>query len=176
MVSTAARLFRDRGIEGTSVAEIFAELGLTHGALYAQFPGGKEDLAAEAVEHAYAEMLDYWRAIAESHEPAEALKAIAASYLSIYHRDHPGEGCPTPSVGAEAGRRGGSVQSAYTRGLAGLLAFLSHLIPAESDAARRRAAIQMMATLVGAVLMSRAVDDAAVADEILGAIDFQLPF
>ncbi|TRW89169.1 TetR family transcriptional regulator [Mycolicibacterium sp. 018/SC-01/001] len=173
VVSTAARLFRQRGVEGTSVAEIFAELGLTHGALYAQFPGGKEDLAAEAIGQAFAEMQDYWRAIAASHEPADALKAVVASYLSADHRDHPENGCPTPSMAAEAGRRGGSVQSAFTRGLSGLLAILEQLMPEKSAARRRRAGIQTMATLVGAVLMSRAVDDAALADEILGAIDLQ---
>lgn len=173
VVSTASRLIRERGVEGTSVAEIFTELGLTHGALYAQFPGGKEELAAEAVGHAYAEMQEYWRAIAQSQEPAEALQAIVASYLSIDHRDHPGKGCPTPSMGAEAGRRGGAVQTAYTHGLAGLLAVLEPLMPGKSKSRRRRVAIRTMATLVGAVLMSRAVDDAAFADEILGAIDFQ---
>jgi AcrR family transcriptional regulator len=47
LVRAASRLFRERGIDGVGVAEISKKAGLTHGALYAQFPS-KEALAAEA--------------------------------------------------------------------------------------------------------------------------------
>lgn len=172
VVRVAARKFRQGGIEGTSVADIFGEVGLTHGAMYVQFPGGKETLAAEAIGQAFAERRDAWNELAASNSPEKALQDIIDSYLSAQHRDDPGAGCPTSLMGAEAERRGGAVRTAYTDGLNELVASLSQVAPGESDGERRKVSINMLSKMLGAMLISRAVDDAEFSDEILAAIDF----
>jgi TetR/AcrR family transcriptional regulator, transcriptional repressor for nem operon len=171
VVDAAAAMFRERGVEATSVADIYRRVGLTHGGLYGQFPGGKETLAAEAIGHAFAERRQAWDDLADDRSPAEALRAIVASYVSAAHRDDPGAGCPTPSVGAEAGRHGGRVRAAYTGGVHELVASLTRVAPGESERERRQAALRILSTLAGAVLIARAVDDPALADDVLAAVD-----
>ncbi|GLZ53421.1 TetR/AcrR family transcriptional regulator [Actinomycetospora sp. NBRC 106378] len=175
VLTTASRRFRELGVDGASVAGIFAEAGLTHGALYVQFPGGKESLASEAIARAFAERRDIWEDLASTRAPAEALAAIVESYVSAGHRDEPGAGCPTPLMGAEAGRRGGAVRTAYTDGVRGLLDALEDVVPGESADERRRAALRVLSTLAGAMLVSRAVDDPTLSDEVLAAARTSLP-
>lgn len=81
-----------------------------------------------------------------------------------------GTGCPLPSMGAEAGRRGGAIQTAYTSGVSDLLKLLSDVTSGESGSERRKAALNVLSTLAGAMLISRAVNDPALADEIMEAI------
>lgn len=171
VLRAASAMFRERGMGATSVADIYHRVGLTHGGLYAQFPGGKETLAAEAIGHAFAERKGVWDDLAGTHTPAECLRAIVENYVSAAHRDDPGTGCPTPSIGAEAGRHGGPVRAAYTTGVRELLDSLSHVAPGDAEPERRKAALHILSTLTGAMLISRAVDDPALADEILSAID-----
>jgi TetR/AcrR family transcriptional regulator, transcriptional repressor for nem operon len=175
VLATASRRFREQGVDATSVADIFAEAGLTHGALYVQFPGGKESLAAEAVQRAFSDRRDIWDALASTLAPAEALTTIVQSYASEEHRDDPGAGCPTPLLGAEAGRRGGSVRTAYTDGVNGLLEALERVVPGESGPERRRQALNLLSTLAGALLVSRAVDDPTLSEEVLAAVEVPAP-
>ncbi|MDR3079580.1 MAG: TetR family transcriptional regulator, partial [Streptomyces sp.] len=47
VVATAARVFRERGYDGVSVADLMAAAGFTHGGFYKNFKS-KADLMAEA--------------------------------------------------------------------------------------------------------------------------------
>ena len=96
IVGTAARLFRERGAAGVSVADVMAEAGLTHGGFYKQF-ASKEALVAEAVGQAFAEQA---RALAEAGDR----DAFVAAYLSPAHRDSPGDGCPSAALGGDLAR------------------------------------------------------------------------
>src|SRR5277367_2333162 len=88
LVKTAARLFRERGIDG--VAEIGKAAGLTHGALYGQFPS-KQALVAEALTHGMAASQAYMTA-PESHG-APTLSDQLDRYLALDHRDNLAGGC-----------------------------------------------------------------------------------
>lgn len=170
VVRTAARLFRERGIDGTSVADIFNAVGLTHGGLYVQFPGGKEELAAEALGRAFSDRREVWDDIASTLGRDEALEEIVDSYLSAEHRDDPGAGCPTSSMGAEVVRRDGAVRSAYTHGVHELLQSLEHVVPGDSESERKATATRLLASLAGAVLLSQAVNDPDLAQNILDVV------
>ncbi|WP_122977814.1 TetR/AcrR family transcriptional regulator [Actinoplanes teichomyceticus] len=65
IVATAARLFRERGVSGVSVADVSAAAGLTHGGFYKQFES-KDALVAEAIEHAFAEQAARLRGAGET--------------------------------------------------------------------------------------------------------------
>src|SRR6266849_7019114 len=90
LVRAAGRLFRERGIDGVGIAEICQQAGLTHGALYAQFPS-KEALAAEALADGVARANGWMSARLEGREPT--LTDHLDAYLSSRHRDDLGGGC-----------------------------------------------------------------------------------
>lgn len=167
VVATAARLFREKGFDGIGLADLMQEAGLTHGGFYRNFPS-KDALAAEACERALAASAERWRKILAEAGDAP-LRAILAHYLTAQHRDHPGAGCAFAALGAEAARRDGPVRAAFTRGLERLADLFTTLMPGSGKAARRQQALATLSGLVGAMVLARAVDDAALSGEILAA-------
>ncbi|MGZ5063391.1 MAG: hypothetical protein ACXWAU_16035, partial [Usitatibacter sp.] len=72
--------------------------------------------------------------------------------------------------GGDVGREGPAVRRAYTKGLRALLDLLARVSRGATAAARRRRAIATYASLVGALILARAVDDPRLSREILGAV------
>src|SRR5688572_9552424 len=108
VLESAARLFRERGFSGVGVAELMNEAGLTHGGFYGQFES-KDELKAQACEHAAARMIEKWRQAATK-PSADALSALVAGYVTPSHRDHPGSGCVLASLAGDAAREGPRVR------------------------------------------------------------------
>lgn len=167
IVEAAAQLFRERGFEGIGVADLMKEAGLTHGGFYGHF-SSKEDLIAEASARALARSLALWSNLAER-APSDPLSAIAGVYLTSRHRDDPGTGCLLAAVGPDVSRRRPAVRRAVTDHVRSAFDLLAKLVPGTSKAARRQKAISTYATLVGAMVMARAVHDRALSQEILDA-------
>lgn len=164
IVEIAARKMRESGTEGPGVAEIMKEAGLTHGGFYKHF-ASRDDLVAEAVEAAIAEGREgYEEVTAEADDP---LAAFVDWYVSSSHRDDPGSGCPVVALGADAARSDERVRAAYRGQVESYLAHMEELLGGED--ARRRA-ISAVTSMVGALLISRAVDDKALSEEILAAV------
>jgi TetR/AcrR family transcriptional repressor of nem operon len=172
VVDTAAALFREQGLGGVGVAELMNAAGLTHGGFYAQF-GSKEALMAEAVARAFEQSGQRWAQAAARH-PDDPLAGVVKAYLSRLHRDRPGEGCVAAALGAEAGRYGSGPRAALTAGLRALVARLATLVRGRDAAARQRKAWATMAAMVGGIVLARAVDDAALSDEILKSVTDEL--
>jgi TetR/AcrR family transcriptional repressor of nem operon len=171
ILAVAARLFRERGFDGIGVAELMQGAGLTHGGFYGHF-ASKDDLAAQACERALAESAGKWATLADEDDP---LAAVAASYLSVRHRDDPGRGCVLAALGTDVPRQNASVRRAVTGGFNRLIDVLARLVPGRSKAAKREKALATMASLVGAVVLARAVDDPALSKDILRAATNSLP-
>jgi TetR/AcrR family transcriptional repressor of nem operon len=146
VLEAAAELFRSRGIEGISVAEIMEAAGLTHGGFYRHFES-KDDLAAQACARAFEQALD--RLVARRGN----LERYTDSYLTERHRDRPEQGCPIACFAAEIGGSAAPVQASYVEGLTKYLALLAERMP--------RRAIALMSTLVGALLCTRDVSSIA---------------
>jgi TetR/AcrR family transcriptional regulator, transcriptional repressor for nem operon len=168
IIAVAARQFRERGFAGIGVAELMGRVGLTHGAFYSHF-SSKEELMALACRRAVADMLADWqcRTTGATTDPVEA---ITGPYLSAAHRDDPGNGCLMAALGPEAARAPAPIRRAVTDCLEEVLGTLAARMPDGDAATRRRAAIRLFASLVGALVVARAVDDPALSDEILEAI------
>lgn len=156
IVRTAGRMIRSRGLAKTGVAEIMSEAGLTHGGFYRHFES-KEDLAAEAVAEALADMQARLVAIAEKAPPGKALEAVLDTYLTEVHRDRPDRGCVMASVGMEAQRAGGGVQAAYENGIEKLLTLYAGLIEAPTRQQARDRADAVLSVMVGGLLLARAL-------------------
>ena len=167
IVETAAQRFRERGFEGIGVADLMKEAGLTHGGFYGHF-SSKEDLIAEASDRALMGSLALFTDVAERTR-GDPLPAIASAYLTSGHRDKPGEGCLLAALGSDVARHGPTVRHAVSDHLRAAVDLLAKLVPGKSKTARRQKAISTYATLVGTMVMARAVGDRALSQEILDA-------
>jgi TetR/AcrR family transcriptional regulator, transcriptional repressor for nem operon len=166
IVGIASARIRTDGTDAPGVAEIMKAAGLTHGGFYKHF-GSRDELIAEAAEHSFN---DSQRHMVEATDGAdEPLAALVDSYLSAEHRDNPASGCGVVALGADAPRAGDRVRAAYTDQVRNYLAELERLIggPDDDDAETRKRAVVTLTTLVGSLLVARAVDDPALSDEIL---------
>jgi TetR/AcrR family transcriptional repressor of nem operon len=167
-VETASRLFRERGYGGIGVGDLMKSAGLTHSGFYGNF-GSKEELMAEACTRAIDGSLKDWEQLAER-EPDDALDAVASSYLSPAHRDHPENGCTVAALGPELARLGPNVRCAVTDGVRKHLDTLAALMPPDSPDEQREAALVAYASMVGALVLARAVNDPALSQEFLSTV------
>lgn len=170
ILAAAGRLFRARGVQGVSVADVMREAGLTHGGFYGHY-GSKSELAASACRRVLAEGAARWRkraarARAEGQDP---VTAIAAAYLSMKHVNRPEQGCAIATLAAEAARTGAPLHSAMSEGVSELLAALAAEMPGKSKAAKQDAALGLMATMVGGLVLARASDDPVFGERALAA-------
>jgi len=165
ILEVAGALFRERGFDGIGVADIMKRAGLTHGGFYGHF-ASKDDLAAEITSRVLGR--DGWlERLTGTARPSPG--AVVRAYLSRRHRDDPGRGCLFAALGSDVVRQPRSVRRAFTDGLRLRVEALRRVLPGRSAAARRREALAMLSGLVGALILSRAVDDPKLSDEILDA-------
>ncbi|MBE2180056.1 MAG: TetR/AcrR family transcriptional regulator [Chthoniobacterales bacterium] len=162
----AAQRFREKGLNGLGVAELMQEAGLTHGGFYKQF-SSKDELAAEACAAAIADNLAAYQQLAK--EDPESLVPLVSSLISELHRNTPGDGCLLASLGADIARSKKSVRSKVTDGVRKIVDCLSGWTPGRSKTLARRKAIATYTTVVGSLVVARAVDDPEFAREILKA-------
>jgi len=161
IVRTASARIRRDGIDGASVAELMAEAGLTHGGFYRHFDS-RDELVAEAVESALAHGSKRTNAAAETGGSA-ALAAIIDGYLSRLHRDKPETGCAVAALPTDIVRSNSRARVAYSRQVRSYIELLEGLTPSgDPDDAHL-----ILATLVGALVLARAVGDPELSDELL---------
>lgn len=173
VLDTAARLFRERGFGGIGVADLMQEAGLTHGGFYGQF-ASKEALAAEACARVHERSMARWARRIERDGKA-GFAAIADAYLSARHRDDPGQGCALPALGADVARRDPALRRVFSNGVRAMLALLDGVVPGRTQARRRERAMAALASMVGGIVLARAVDDAELSQAILAAARASLP-
>ena len=169
IVRTAAARFREKGVDGIGVADLMADAGLTHGGFYRHF-GSREDLVAEAVERALRDGSDAVAALeALDQPPAAVLALLVDGYLSLAHRDQLASSCAVTTLAGDVARSSERARDAYTAQVNRYLELLTRLIAGDRQKARRAKALAALATLVGAVSMSRAVNDDKLSRELLKA-------
>jgi TetR/AcrR family transcriptional repressor of nem operon len=168
ILDVATRLFRERGIDGIGVADLMKAAGMTHGGFYGHFQS-KEDLVAQACARAVAGMRRNWINVIDQ-ATGDPLEALASTYLTAKHRDAAGRGCPMAALGPEVARQGPAARRAITDELRPFLDYLSSVVPGSSSSLRRQRAISTYASLVGALVISRVVDDPTLSNEILDAV------
>lgn len=169
IVKTASRLFRRDGYAGTGVDRLMAAAGLTRGGFYAHFRD-KAALLGEAVDRAFVEAR---RALLEG-ELGELrgqswLRRATETYLSPLHRKNPAVGCAIPTLGPEIARSPARIRKGFAANVEGMIAGFTERLDTGEPGARRRA-ITLFSTWIGAIVLSRAVGDDALGDEILAAV------
>jgi TetR/AcrR family transcriptional repressor of nem operon len=168
ILETASRLFRACGITPVSVADIMGALGLTVGGFYRHFES-KEALVAEAIEAASDETSSRYAKSREGGADAKLASALLDDYLSRGHRDHPELGCPVAALCSEVAHESPPTRQAFTQAMHRLLQVIGGLVPGDTKDARDRR-LCTAAAIVGAVVLSRATSDEALADDLLHAV------
>ena len=168
IVDQASHLFRQRGFDGVGVADLMKASGLTHGGFYGHFQS-KEQLMAEAVGQAMDGKDSIW-SVLEKKAPDQAIADLIERYVSPEHRDDMADGCAMAALGPDAARKPGFVRQGLERGLRRFAGMLAKALPGQSEGARREAALAMMAQMVGAIVLARAVEDKALSADILRSV------
>lgn len=165
ILEVAGALFRQHGFDGIGVADIMKRAGLTHGGFYGHF-ASKDDLAAETTTRVLG--TEGWvERLTGTAQPS--IGDVVRSYLSPRHRADAGHGCPFAALGSDVARQSRSVRRAFTEGFRVRVEALGTLLPGRSADARREKALATISGLVGALVLSRAVDDPKLSNEILDA-------
>jgi len=173
ILTAATRLFREHGIHATGVDAITKEVGLTHGGLYSQF-GSKEAIAAEAIRFAVTRSKHLWQRKAERTPGTKAFRNIVESYLSREHRDDPGQGCIIAALGADIARQSPGVREAFTKEFQDMLELLTQLMPDHGHSLRSDDAIAALSSMVGGLILARAVNNELLSERILQATTKQI--
>lgn len=166
----SARLFKEKGFAGVSVADLMGAAGLTHGGFYGHF-ASKDELAAVACANAFRHSAERWaKRIEDQPDEHAALQSIVDHYLSSRSLQDIGSGCPGPSLVGDVARedKDKPVRAAYQAGMSELVEILATLAPGDA-ATRRKTALAQWSLMVGAVMLARATQGDPVSGELLAA-------
>ncbi|MFC3528125.1 TetR/AcrR family transcriptional regulator [Paracoccus mangrovi] len=134
IVEIASRLFRERGIEAVSVADVMAAAGMTVGGFYKHF-ASKEALVDEAVALAFGDVLTLWNGLLD--RPGQSHADTRARLVAQYLRPNPQRQCPIIAFAPHASGKddGAPARGTYDRGSGALLARFFGEAPPGSDGA-----------------------------------------
>jgi TetR/AcrR family transcriptional repressor of nem operon len=177
IIAAAKQLFRERGVDAVGLSELMKHAGFTQGGFYNHFES-KAALVAEVVASAMVDgAIDFAQALkAPVVDSTTSLQRYVEYYLSPGHRDNIDHGCPVSGFAGDAPRIGAEAQSNFAHGLDDQITLVAGLI-AENGAADltgqhrtlRERAISLHCQMVGALILSRSVTQAApvLSEEIL---------
>lgn len=169
IVRAAARAIRRSGYNGTGVADIMKEAGLTHGAFYAHF-ASREAMLAEAADRAGAESNAFAANVIAAAPPEQSLQALMHAYLSEEHLASIETGCPVSALGSEMPRQAPEVRRAATRRIKEMIDLVARQSPDWGQPAAHERALVTVAAMVGTLMMARAVDDPALSASLRRAV------
>jgi TetR/AcrR family transcriptional regulator, transcriptional repressor for nem operon len=165
VINAASRLFRERGFDGIGLNDLMSAAGLTHGGFYKKFKS-KEDLAVQACARALDNSKVKWsRVIAKA--KGNPIAALVRFYLSDRHRDDMGDGCAFAALGSDAARHGPALRQIFETEIESHLDLLDSLSPDGPNQATRDRSIATLSTMVGALVISRVVNNPALSKRFL---------
>ena len=168
IVAAAARAIRRSGYDGTGVADIMKEAGLTHGAFYAHFES-REAMLAEAASRACAESAAFAAEVAAGAPPEQAFAAMLHAYLSAEHVNNTEHGCPLAALGTETARQTPEVRRVTTRHVKEQVDLVARQLPDWGRAEAHERALLTVAAMVGTLVLARAVDDPDLSNDLRAA-------
>lgn len=173
IVDAAARAIRRSGYNGTGVADIMKDAGLTHGGFYAHFPS-REAMLAEAADRAGGESVAMMQQLATTLPPDQVLPAMMEAYLSKEHLETIETGCAIAALGSEMPRQAPEVRRAATRRIKEMIDLVSRQSPDWGQPGAHERALFTVAAMVGTLVLARAVDDTRLSDALRKAALKQL--
>ena len=172
VIENSAKLIRERGIDGVSVADLMQSAGLTHVGFYGHFDS-KEQLVADAFLHAFQVSIERWNhRVAGELTAADGFRALVEAYVTARNRDNPGTACPAPALMSDVAREpaNSSVRATYRDGIKQLLTIMQATQVDEDPQVARRHTLAQFAMMVGSVALARATVGDPLSDEFLGSV------
>jgi len=164
ILQAGAKALRTNGFNGIGVDGLAASAGVTSGAFYSNF-SNKEALLQAVIETCLGEpFID-----AESGSLAERqarLKEWLAMYISAAHRADPASGCVMPTLSADVARANPKIRATYRRKMLALIRRISNVLGVAGPDREKRA-WSIVAMMVGAIAISRAMPDGEEPDRVL---------
>lgn len=165
IVDAAARAIRRGGYAGLGIAEIMKSVGLTHGGFYAHF-ASRDAMLAEAADRAGAEMVALITQVTTAALPEEALGRLVQTYLSVQHLEGVENGCPIAALGSEMPRQAPEVRHVATCRIKEMIDTVARQLPSSGETDVNKEALVTLSTMVGALILARAVDDPQLSDAL----------
>ena len=163
IIEAASRRFKQDGVDGSGIATLMADAGLTNGAFYAHFES-KDDLVARVVADELGRQAD---TLASLPPTRASLREFARQYLTPEHRDAPAAGCPSAALLDEIVRCAGPAKQAYTEGAERILGEIACRIAPRDPASARSRALGLYTMMVGTLQLARTVSDPKLSGEVL---------
>jgi TetR/AcrR family transcriptional regulator, transcriptional repressor for nem operon len=154
IVEAASLSFRKSGICETALTDLMEAAGLTHGGFYRHF-ASKDDLIAEATEAAFNSTIEEMQASKSRNR--KGVRAIAEDYLSPEHRTDRAHGCPLAALASELSRSDKVTRAAATEGIVKMIDTVAAQINDRRPKEVERAAMAIVATMFGALTMSKSL-------------------
>jgi TetR/AcrR family transcriptional repressor of nem operon len=168
IVKDASRRVRAEGLNGTAVAAVMRDTGLTHGGFYKHF-GSKDDLVMESLREAFRDIGDKLVRVAEQSRSEAAWKAIVKSYLSLEYCDHVERGCPLPALAPEMARVDETMRSQVLAELVKYRDRMLPFMPGRRTADKERAFFVIFSSMIGTVEIARMMPDRAAQEKVLAS-------
>jgi TetR/AcrR family transcriptional repressor of nem operon len=168
IVKDASRRVRAEGLNGTAVAAVMRDTGLTHGGFYKHF-GSKDDLVMESLREAFRDIGDKLVRVAEQSRSEAAWKAIVKSYLSLEYCDHVERGCPLPALAPEMARVDETMRSQVLAELVKYRDRMLPFMPGRRTADKERAFFVIFSSMIGTVEVARMMPDRAAQEKVLAS-------
>jgi TetR/AcrR family transcriptional repressor of nem operon len=163
IIAAASELFRSQGIGNVGVTDLMQRAGLTHGGFYAHF-SSKDALAAEACQAAFEQSARRLQRQLEQAEPGTRFSSTVERYLSTAHRDNPNKGCVAAALASESAHESEPVREAMACGIRRLIESVQNMLETDGLSLDAHSAV---ATMVGAMVLSRAVADPKLSEQLL---------
>ena len=168
LVKLAGRMLREKGPDKLAVAELMQGAGLTHGGFYAHFRS-KDALLAEALKGIFVDSAHKLQSMADGVSPREALSLFVDSYVSPAHRDRVATGCPVVALNSDLPRQPKAFRAAFDAGIRTFARTIAGWMAAAGIDGGEALAASALATMAGAVAVSRGVSDKQLSDQLLAA-------
>jgi TetR/AcrR family transcriptional regulator, transcriptional repressor for nem operon len=168
ILKVAGPFLKRHGVDGAPVDEIMGEAGLTSGALYSHFKN-KDDLCTQAICHALDAMLDRYRTLVRERR-REGLMLFVSEYLSQAHASNVSAGCALAALGSDMARAGPRARRLYETRIQAFIDIFMEGLGNGSMAARRAKAEHVLATMLGALTLARAMSNADAAGRFLSQV------
>lgn len=167
IVAQASRLFRERGVEGTSVGDVMQAAQRTHGGFYRHFDT-KDALLVAALKSAFGDMRSTMQSGVSSVAPGQVVEAFLSYYLAPAMVENAGEGCPVVALAGDVARASPTLKAEFGAELRDTIKTLAEALDGPEDDRVGRAT-RLFALAVGAVVMARA-SDPETADLIVSSV------
>ena len=164
IIETSGRRFKRDGIDGSGITALMKDAGLTNGAFYTHFTSKDELVATTVADQLHAQNANIVAHAAPGHA---GLEQIVRWYLSPWHRDSPGDGCPSAALLDEIGRCAHPTKQAYTDGVLAIAEGIAARLAPDDPLSVRTVTLSAYATMAGTLQLSRALADRRLADEVL---------